>query len=92
MNSLHNELHAKGLEVVAVNLDEDKQLALDFLEKKPVRFLIAQDTQQSCPTQFSVQGMPSTFLIDKQGKLVKAHVGYKPSDAESLRKEIESLL
>lgn len=92
MNAMHKDLQHKGLEVIAVNLDEDRQLAVDFLARKTAHFMIARDEQQACPAQFSVQGMPTSYLIDKSGKLVRTHVGYQPADAETLRKEVESLL
>lgn len=39
---------------------------------------------------YKVQGIPTTFLISKKGKIISRHVGYMPGMFDSLSREIEA--
>ncbi len=92
LNELHNKLKNKGFEVLAINLDEEKQDAKDFLQAIPVDFTIAHDIQSTCPKSYEVMAMPSSYIIDKQGVIRKIHLGFKDNDITELQKTILSLL
>ncbi len=92
MNKLHRELSSKGLAIVGVNLDEKADDATGFLTKTPAHFEILADVGGSCPQGFGVKAMPSSYLIDRHGVVRHIHLGFKPSETEALRKEVDALL
>ena len=92
MNKMHKELSDKGLVIIAVNLDENRQDADAFLKAVPADFKIVYDPEGQLAIKFKVKGMPSSYLFNRKGKLVKSHIGFKNSDAGAARAEIESLL
>lgn len=92
MNKLDKELNGKGLQVVAINLDEKPDDAKKFLAKHPVRFAIAVKANESCAKEFGVQGMPSSFIVDREGVIRLVHPGFKPGDAPKLRGLVGQLL
>ncbi len=92
MNAIDKELAGKGLQVVAINLDEKPEDAKKFLTKHPVRFAIAVKANESCAKEFGVEGMPSSFIVDRSGTIRLVHPGFKPSDAGKLRGVIGKLL
>ena len=92
MNKLHSDLNAQGLEVVAVNLDEDKADGQAFLAKHQAKFTVIADADQQCAKQFALKAMPSTYLIDRKGNIRATHLGFRPGEAEEFRKTLESLL
>ena len=92
MNALHSDLRAKGLEVVGINLDENVEDAKAFLARIPAKFPIVADASGQCPQAFGVKAMPSSYLIDREGKIRYIHLGFKPGEAEAFRKQVESLL
>ena len=92
MNTLHRDLQAKGLEIVGVNLDENVDDAKAFLAKTPAHFAVLADTSGQCPQAFGVKAMPSSYVIDREGKIRYIHLGFKPGEAEAFRKQVESLL
>lgn len=91
-NSLHHELAPAGFEVVAINVDEDSNTAREFLTTHPVDYPIAFDPDGECPKIYDLKGMPSSYLIDKSGKVRLIHIGYKDSDQAILREHINRLL
>ncbi len=92
LNVLRKELKRKGFEVVAVNLDENTNDAKDFLKQFPVKYPILIDSKGRVPEKYNLPGMPTSFLIDKQGRVQEIHTGFKPKDMKSIRKGVISLL
>lgn len=88
LNEIRKEYGARGFEVVAVNVDENLDDALGFLEKRPVDYPILLDPKGTMPKLYDVKGMPTAYLIDENGTVLYKHVGFKKKD----RKKIESLL
>jgi peroxiredoxin len=92
MNALYRELRVQGLQVLAINLDENPEDARTFLARHPADFIVAVDASGRCPESFGVLGMPSSFLVDRRGVVRHAHLGFRPGEAEELRKLVEELL
>jgi len=92
MNELHKELHAHGLEIIAVNLDEEPEDAADFLKKHPAHFAVASDPEAKCPTLFDVKAMPTSFLVDRQGRIRHVHMGFRDGDKAEIKKQVHALL
>jgi thiol-disulfide isomerase/thioredoxin len=92
MNDLDRDLRGRGLQVVAINLDEKTGDARDFLAKYPANFAVAVDGDGRCPRDFGVQGMPSSYVVDRRGIVRHIHLGFRPGEAEKLRVLIEELL
>lgn len=93
MQELHKKFTEKGLVVLAVNLDKKKPDMEEFLKKFSVDFPIVRDGSNKLVSTVKIATMPSSFLIDRDGKVRAAHRGFKGD--ETRRKyieEIESLL
>lgn len=92
MNELDREFRDRGLQVLAINLDEKLEDARTFLAKHPASFALAADPSGQCPRDFGVRGMPSSYLVDRQGIIRHVHLGFRPEDARKLRALVEQLL
>lgn len=92
MNQLQTRYGAQGLQVLAVNLDAKHADALDFLSATPANFVIGFDPTGAVATQYGVIGMPSSVLIDADGKVVAMHAGFNDTDKEELEKLISQNL
>jgi cytochrome c biogenesis protein CcmG/thiol:disulfide interchange protein DsbE len=88
MNDLQQELGDRGLEILAISVDERQEQARGFLERVPADFAVAIDSSGHCPEAFEVQGMPSSYLIGPDGSVVFRHTGFKASDATGLQERI----
>jgi thiol-disulfide isomerase/thioredoxin len=91
-DKLSDEFPASDFAVVAVNLDEDGADARKFLAEHPVKYTIVQNPQGDIPKSFGVAGIPSSYLIDRDGTIRERHVGFEPKDIDTLRGEIAKLL
>jgi thiol-disulfide isomerase/thioredoxin len=82
-----------GLVVVAVNVDENRSDMEDFLKHNAASFTVLRDAAQKLVGRVEVPTMPSSFLIDRQGKVRFLHVGFRASDTKKLyEEEIGTLL
>ncbi len=69
MEELHQRFQEKGLVVLAVS-DEDRETVASFEEKQKYTFPILLDPDRKVNTSFNVEGIPKSFLFDRDGKLV----------------------
>jgi|WetSurMetagenome_2_1015567.scaffolds.fasta_scaffold192437_2 cytochrome c biogenesis protein CcmG, thiol:disulfide interchange protein DsbE len=92
MNQMQAKYSAKGFKVVAVNLDAKNDDAMKFLAQNPANFTVAFDSKGQTPKVFGVKGMPTSFLIDKSGKILAVHLGFKPADKEEMENRIQKAL
>ncbi len=89
---LWDEFAREDFEVLAVNLDEDKGDALAFLKRHPLKFLLVRDAEGAVATAYALKGMPSSYLIDREGVLRSRHVGFNLKDLAPLRSKIQELV
>lgn len=92
MNQLQSKYQALGLKVITINLDHDKNNALEFLNKYPANFDIIYDPQGQIAKQFKLKGMPSSFIFDRNNKLVSRHAGFTQEQQQSYEQELLTLL
>jgi len=92
MNKLKEKYPASDFEVVTINLDKKADDMLLFLKKVPASFTIYHDPSGSIAEKFQLPGMPTSFIIDKNGKAVKKHIGFFKDKITTLEAEIEDLL
>lgn len=89
LNEIRAKYNDKGFEVVAVNVDENLKDALGFLERYPVSYPILLDPKGEMPKAYDVKGMPTAYLLDKNGKIIYKHVGFKKKDRAKIVELIE---
>ena len=80
------------LVVLGVSMDEDKEALHAALKKRPVDFKILHDPSGKIAEYFSVEAMPSSFLIDVQGRLQLTHLGFVEGDKVKLTKLLQRIL
>jgi cytochrome c biogenesis protein CcmG, thiol:disulfide interchange protein DsbE len=83
---------SRGLEVIAVNVDQQRRDADAFLAGQPAGLKVVFDQQGAAPRAFDVQAMPSSFVIGRDGTIRFTHVGFNDRTLEAYRREIGQLL
>lgn len=92
MNALQTKHQEQGFVVLSINLDAEKRLAQIFLQQVPANFAIIYDAKGKLARQFKIKGMPSSYLFDRQGKLISAHSGFNGKKQQEYENEIEQAL
>ncbi len=92
LHNLKENFADQGFEVVAINLDKDRALADEFLKVMDVNFTVAFDESGDTASRYNLKGMPSSYLIGRDGKLYASHIGFREKDKEKLEQGIKQLL
>jgi len=92
LNRLSKEFDAADFVVVAISVDYVDEDALDFLKRYPVDYPVAIDKTGNSGRDFAVAGMPSGYLIGRDGLIRKVHVGFRKGDEAFLKEQIQALI
>ncbi|MFZ6655081.1 TlpA family protein disulfide reductase [Undibacterium sp. TJN19] len=88
MNAMQSKYGPHGFQVVAVNLDTKAEDASQFLKTVPANFHIAYDAKGVLPRQYDIKGMPSSVLIDRDGKILLQHAGFNEASKAKIEQAI----
>jgi len=77
MNEMQNKYADDGLVIIGVNLDAVDADAQAFLRESPADFQIINDPEGTLAREHDVVAMPTSYIFDRDGKLVTRHLGFK---------------
>jgi thiol-disulfide isomerase/thioredoxin len=86
LNRLHAEFGKKGLAVVGVTRDDDKDIA-EFVKRIPMDFYVGTDIDGAYFKRLSVRAMPYAVLADRNGNII-----WQGDPSELKRERIEAAL
>ncbi len=94
MESIYQDLGKHGFVVLAVNEFEEPDHVFAYTGQLSVdpTFPILFDRDSSVSQLYGVKGLPTTVLINKQGKIVYRAVGGRDFDHPDVRKIVQSLM
>ena len=93
LEAVHRDYAARGVRVVAVSVDDgDPARVRRFVEHEKLTMPIALDPAGSIQQAYSVVGVPETFLVGGDGKLVWRQQGGLHDDPAAARAAIEAAL
>jgi len=92
MNELQRRHREQGLVVIGVNVDKQPELAHAFLRETPATFRIDNDPAGDLAARFDLQAMPTSFLIDRQGRVRHRHAGFRVEQRAQREQQVLELL
>jgi peroxiredoxin len=92
LNRLYQKYRSSGFVLLGVNVDEDASKAADVAAKLGITFPVLLDADKSVSKLYDLSTMPSTVLIDRDGKVRYVHRGYLAGYEDAYEKQIRELL
>lgn len=93
MERLYRRYKDKGFTILAVSIDSGgPEPVAAFAKKFGLTFPIVLDPKMTVANQYSVRGLPATFLIDRRGTIAAVAIGPRDWDGKAAHAAIESLL
>jgi len=92
LNRLFEKYRASGFVLLGVNVDDDPRNAAEVAAKLGVKFPMLLDTDRKVSHLYDLSSMPSTLLIDRDGKVRYLHRGYQSGFEDTYEKQIRELL
>jgi thiol-disulfide isomerase/thioredoxin len=90
MESLQKE-YADSLVLLAVNVQESPEEVRSFVRAQSLRSRVLLDEEGSIGATYGADSIPMQVLIDKKGIVRHIQIGYSPSTAAQLRRQIQEL-
>ena len=88
--ALKNQYGARGVEVIGVAVNDEWSTIGDFSGQYGINYPVVMGDQMTVRSYGSFSGIPTTFVIDKEGVIRVKHTGYAPP--EFFRQHVEGLL
>jgi thiol-disulfide isomerase/thioredoxin len=92
MNELAKRYGGDGFTVLAVNVDKKRGDAQRFLAQVPASVTVVYDPAGTTPAAWEVKGMPSSFIVDRAGKVALAMQGFHDDEKGAVEQRIRELL
>ncbi|MFN0159054.1 MAG: TlpA family protein disulfide reductase [Bacteroidota bacterium] len=73
---VYNQYKGKGLEIVGVSLDQEGwSVVRPYIEKSRINYPVVIGDGDLAVAYGGIEGIPTTFIVDKEGNLAAKHVG-----------------
>ncbi len=92
LNKLYDKYRSSGLVLLGVNIDDDARTATDLAAKLGLQVPVLRDTDKTVSRLYEMGAMPSTVLIDREGRVRYLHRGYRDGYEVTYDEQIRALL
>ncbi len=92
LNRLYDKYRGSGFVLLGVNIDDDPRKAIDVATKLGIKFPVLLDSDKKVSQLYDLTSMPSTVVIDRNGRVRYLHRGYLDGYEDTYDKQIRDLL
>jgi len=91
MNRAWDKVKNEGIEMIAVNVGEDEDTIMSFMGEYPIDFRVLLDQDAEVSSAWPIKGLPTTFVLDKEGRLAYRAIGGREWDDDKLLDIVRTL-
>ncbi len=92
MALLHDKYASRGLKIIAVSVDQRREDLVDFMKEYRMPFQVLHDADSAVSRQYGVFRYPESFLIDRDGKVLRHLIGAVDWMSEPIIRTIDDML
>jgi peroxiredoxin len=92
LDRLHQRYEDTGFAVLGVNVEGEVAPAREIVDKTNVSFPVLIDKGQLVSELYKLEAMPSTVVVDRDGRIRYIHRGYKPGDEAKYVEVVKELI
>ena len=92
MEALFRQYREKGLEILAVNCGEGQAEVHNFMNSNDLSFTAVLDQDGKVSGPLGIRAIPTTYLLNREGKIISMVVGSIDWDTPEIRAALEILL
>lgn len=86
LNELYKVYNSKGLVIISVANDRSIEKVKQFIKNNPASYIVLSDKDGIVTDAYSVYGLPTNFLIDRNGIIKNKFSGFRSwTDSESVK-------
>ena len=91
LSALSDSLPNDKAALLAISVDSDPRRAKRFMTKMGATYDSLIDPEGDVAGIYDLPGMPTTFVIDQEGKITAQLVGFTPGDEDKLLRDVATL-
>ncbi|NKB32383.1 MAG: redoxin domain-containing protein [Pseudomonadales bacterium] len=91
-DEMYQEIGNDNFEFIAINVDEDTEDGLYFLEDHPVTYPVLADPEGDIGIPYRIRSLPVSYLIDQEGRIIESYRSYSLGDEAEIKEQILSLI
>jgi peroxiredoxin len=92
MRKIYEKFKGDKFEMYSISIDQSKEAWLKAVKEENNPWLQALDTKSIAKSGFAITGVPTTYLIDPNGKIIMKQVGIDPDSEGPLEKKLNEIL
>ncbi|MDF1820464.1 MAG: TlpA disulfide reductase family protein [Alcanivoracaceae bacterium] len=92
LNAMQARYGDKGLRIIGINVDREREDANKFLSRYPAEFDLVMDPQGVLAEKYQLRGMPSAVVITPDGRELHRHIGFRADREDEYEEIIVQLL
>lgn len=80
----------KDVVIIGLALEKDEKKLKKFVEEQKINYIVLQANKDVQKAYGNIQAIPTMFILDKDHKIIKKHVGF--TEKKIIEQEVESLI
>jgi len=95
LEPLFQNYREAGLSIVALESQRDRDRAVKFVAEKKLTYPCLETGEGEADVVrevFGINGFPTSYLIDGEGRILFVHMGFEEGDEKKLEAEIQKVL
>lgn len=92
LDELYQHYRSLDFTVIGINVEENSDNAKSLLKDIHVTFPVLFDNNNAVSKLYSIKGMPSTILVDRDGNMRYLHMGYQPGFETEYQNQVRTLI
>lgn len=84
------EKYKNEMDFILISLDSTAQVAEKFVKQNHISLTVLLDQDKRLADQLKLEAVPSSFLIDPEGKILFSHRGFNDSSKTAIEKNIQN--
>lgn len=80
LQQTYEKYKGKNIEFLMISIRDTDRNVINFMKDNNLTFPVGLDTEAVLTTRYSVSGIPTTFFIDRNGKIKRTYVGALQAD------------
>jgi len=90
--NIYNKYNEKGFRLIGINIDKEKNNADRFINQFKINYTVLFDPQMGTIGDYKARGMPSSFIIDKNGMIREIIYGFSEKKKQLIESKIAELI
>ena len=90
LNKLYADYKGQGLEIIGISMDDGPDVVREFARELRMEYPLVMGNDELAEQFGGILGLPTTFIVDRKGNIVRKFVGLPP--AEALNRVVRELV